>query len=72
MRAVAVIGRYAIQRQYTVVEPNLNRGAWAELEPGGINQVSRQDRIDCEETSGRGVADALVSDNKLRLAPRKH
>ena len=64
--------RYAIRRQCDFVATRLNRGAWAGLEPGRINQRSRQDRIGFAENFDRAVADASELDNRSRWAPRWH
>ena len=64
--------RYAIRRQCDFVATRLGRDAWAGLEPGRINQRSRQDRTGFEENFGRAVADALELDNRSRWAPRWH
>ena len=63
---------YTIRRQCDFVATRLDRDAWAGLEPGRINQRSRQDRIGFAENFGRAVADASELDNKLRWAPRWH
>ena len=62
--------RYAIRRQCDFVATRLDRDAWAGLEPGRINQRSRQDRIGFAENFGRAVADALELDNRSQWAPR--
>ena len=71
-QAGGLTGHSAILWQYAVVAPRPNMGASAEPERGGINQVSRQDRIGFVETLYRAVADASGSDNKSRLAPQRH
>ena len=56
--------------QYAVVARRPNRGAWAGPKPGGIDQASRQDRIDFVETLCKAVVDASESGNRSRLVPR--
>ena len=49
-----------------------DKDAWAGLEPGRINQRSRQGRSGFAENFGRVVADASESDNRSRLAHHRH
>ena len=63
---------YAIRRRCDFGATRLDRDAWAGLEPGRINQRSRQDRIGFAENFGRAVADASELDSRSRWAPRWH
>ena len=63
---------YAIRRRCDFGATRLDRDAWAGLEPGRINQRSRQDRIGFAENFGRAVVDASELDSRSRWAPRWH